>query len=79
MQTIPLACNVFSKHNAHHKHENSAIPGHRKKHWKMMWAIDLNEFVGDSRWRVNYWHELRDAKGICGSQTMLRRLNILKR
>ena len=45
MQTIPLACNVFSKHNAHHKHENSAIPGHRKKHWKMMWAIDLNEFV----------------------------------
>lgn len=63
MQTIPLACNVFSKHNAHHKHENSAIPGHRKKHWKMMWAIDLNEFVGDSRWRVNYWHELRDAKG----------------
>lgn len=29
----------------------------------MMWAIDLNEFVGDSRWRVNHWHELRDAKG----------------
>lgn len=63
MQTIPLACNVFSKHNAHSRHDNSAMPGHRKKHWKMMWAIDLNEFVGDSRWRVNHWHELRDAKG----------------
>ncbi|CAK9438781.1 uncharacterized protein LODBEIA_P30050 [Lodderomyces beijingensis] len=54
-KTIPLACNVFSRHNIPEKH-------HRKE-WRMLWAIELNEFVSDPRWRVNHWHELKDPKG----------------
>ncbi|KAI3405345.2 hypothetical protein KGF56_001842 [Candida oxycetoniae] len=54
-KTIPLACNVFSKHNRSDKHH--------KKDWRMLWAIELNEYVGDPRWRVNHWHELRNPKG----------------
>lgn len=61
MKTIPLACNVFSLHNAEAKYDGSA--GRKRKHWKMMWAIDLNEFVGDPRWRVNHWNELKDPHG----------------
>ncbi|RCK55695.1 Maintenance of telomere capping protein 4 [Candida viswanathii] len=61
MKTIPLACNVFSLHNAETRYDASS--GHKKKNWKMMWAIDLNEFVGDPRWRINHWNELKDPHG----------------
>lgn len=57
LKTIPLACNVFSRHNQ---------PGHRhhlKKDWKMLWAIELEEYIGDARWRVHHWNELRDPHG----------------
>lgn len=57
LKTIPLACNVFSKHNQ---------PGHRhhlKKDWKMLWAIELEEYIGDSRWRLHHWNELKDPHG----------------
>lgn len=57
LKTIPLACNVFSKHN---------LPGHRhhlKKDWKMLWAIELEEYIGDARWRVHHWNELKDPHG----------------
>ncbi|EGW34703.1 uncharacterized protein SPAPADRAFT_69123 [Spathaspora passalidarum NRRL Y-27907] len=53
-KTIPLACIVFSKHNQGH---------HRKRTWRMVWAIELNEFVSDSRWRARHWHELEKPNG----------------
>ncbi|KAI5961777.1 hypothetical protein CANMA_003754 [Candida margitis] len=57
LKTIPLACNVFSKHNQ---------PGHRhnlRKDWKMLWAIELEEYIGDARWRIHHWNELKDPHG----------------
>ncbi|RLV92678.1 Maintenance of telomere capping protein 4 [Spathaspora sp. JA1] len=56
-KTIPLACIVFSKHN------QSSDGRKRKRPWRMVWAIDLNEFVSDSRWRVRHWHELENSNG----------------
>ncbi|EMG46639.1 hypothetical protein G210_3107 [Candida maltosa Xu316] len=66
MKTIPLACNVFSSHNlpGNRHHESSSGSTHsRKRHWRMVWAVDLNEFVGDSRWRIHHWNELRGPNG----------------
>ncbi|EAZ63357.2 hypothetical protein PICST_64822 [Scheffersomyces stipitis CBS 6054] len=52
IKTIPLACNVFSKHNNDAKHP-----------WRMLWAIELSEQVSDVSWRIDHWHELKGPKG----------------
>ncbi|KAK6465545.1 hypothetical protein DFJ63DRAFT_24657 [Scheffersomyces coipomensis] len=52
MKSIPLACNVFSKNNGDSDHP-----------WKLIWAIELKEFLGDFTFRANHWHELVNAKG----------------
>ncbi|CAI5757663.1 unnamed protein product [Candida verbasci] len=57
LKTLPLACNVFSKYN------QPEYNHHRKKPWRMVYAIELNEIIGDTRWRTNHWHELKDPKG----------------
>lgn len=53
-KTLPLPCNVFSSKNIN-----------PKKPWKMLWAIELNEFINDISWRTNHWHELRKPNGDC--------------
>ncbi|KAI5966230.1 uncharacterized protein KGF55_000539 [Candida pseudojiufengensis] len=67
MKTLPLACNVFSRHNQQNHHHHHP---HRKKDWRMPWAIELNELISDSRWRVNHWDELKDPKGNYWFNTM---------
>ncbi|KAI5955775.1 hypothetical protein KGF54_001277 [Candida jiufengensis] len=62
MKTLPLACNVFSRHNQPGHHHPHAHHQH-KREWRMQWAIELNEYIGDSRWRVNHWDELKDPNG----------------
>ena len=73
-KTIPLACNVFSRHNdpapyqqqqqQHHTHRlHHHHHHHHRREWRMVWAIELQEFIGDSRWRVTHWHELKDPHG----------------
>lgn len=52
IKTLPLACNVFSKHNKHHK-----------RPWKMIWLVELNELLLDTGWRTGYWHELVNPRG----------------
>lgn len=52
IKTLPLACNAFSKHNLH-----------GKRHWRMIWLLELNELLSDSGWRNQHWHELVNGKG----------------
>ncbi|KAA8907152.1 hypothetical protein DIURU_000836 [Diutina rugosa] len=54
IKTLSLACNVFSKHNNH---------SHSKRPWKMIWSVELNEFLSDPGWRHHHWHELVNGKG----------------
>lgn len=50
--TTPLPCDAFSAH--------APVNGHP---WKMLWGIDLHEFVADLAWRKTHWSQLRNAKG----------------
>ncbi|ODV77613.1 uncharacterized protein CANTADRAFT_41573, partial [Suhomyces tanzawaensis NRRL Y-17324] len=52
IKTLPLASNVFSKNNTN-----------PKKPWKMLWAIELPEIMGNLLWSRSHWHELKNAKG----------------
>ncbi|OBA18002.1 hypothetical protein METBIDRAFT_13916 [Metschnikowia bicuspidata var. bicuspidata NRRL YB-4993] len=48
----PLPCDAFSSH-----------PHVGSKPWKMLWGIDLGEFVADYAWRKAHWAQLRTPSG----------------
>lgn len=52
LRSLPLACNVFSSRRK---------PGQRPR--KMLWGVELNEFINDMAWRLSRWHELRKPSG----------------
>lgn len=52
-KTMPLASTVFSS-----KYSRST-----KSKYKLIWAVELNEFIDDSAWRATRIHELKNAKG----------------
>ncbi|KAG7662424.1 uncharacterized protein J8A68_004072 [[Candida] subhashii] len=58
--SIPLACNVFSRRNRDPRLQSK---NSTKRPWRMIWAVELDEFVGDPRWRAHHWHELRNSRG----------------
>lgn len=52
VKTLPLASNVFSSRKSN-----------PKKPWKLIWAVELNELIADSSWRIHHIHELKGPKG----------------
>lgn len=82
VKTLPLACNVFSKHNIY-RDLNS------KKRWKLLWSIELNELVSDQAWRRSHIHELKNSKGdlwfppsgnsLINSKERTKRVNLTRR
>lgn len=50
-KNLPLACNAFSKNST------AARP------WKMLWGVEMNEFVNDNSWRTYHWNELQNPHG----------------
>lgn len=52
VKTLPLASNVFSSRKSN-----------AKRPWKLIWAVELNELIADSSWRIHHIHELKGPKG----------------
>ncbi|WEJ96180.1 hypothetical protein PSN45_003716 [Yamadazyma tenuis] len=52
-KTMPLASTAFSSKN---------IAG-KQRPWRLMWAVELNELVGDQAWRMGHIYELKKRNG----------------
>lgn len=46
-----LPCNAFSSHNT------------SKKKWKLLWAVEINEFIADIAWQRTNWRVIRGPDG----------------
>lgn len=63
IKTIPLASNVFSLHSLRLDTRHRRHLYHADKHWKMIWAVELQEEFGDFAWQHLHWHELVKLNG----------------
>lgn len=63
IKTIPLASNVFSSHSLRQDTRHRRHLYHADKHWKMIWAVELQEEFGDFAWQHLHWHELVKLNG----------------